>query len=210
MKMNDTTAEANRQQLKGRGIYGVNIMASPGAGKTSVIMQAIKNFKGQLPVMVVEGDVASTIDADKINDTGTPVIQINTNGGCHLDASQIHGALEAMDLVDGGVLFIENVGNLICPSTWALGEELRLVIASVAEGHDKPFKYPGMFACADAIVLNKVDLAPYFDFDQDAFVRGIRAVNAEAPIFPLSCRTGEGVVEWLTWLKDKAHNKSAE
>ncbi len=204
MKVNDSLADENRQQLRSQGIFGVNIMASPGAGKTSVILQAIAGLKDIAPVMVIEGDVASSIDADKIAATGTTVIQINTGGGCHLDANMVRQALDSMELHEGGVLFIENVGNLICPANWDLGEELRMVIASVTEGHDKPFKYPGIFAHADLVVLNKMDLAPYFEFDLDQFTDGVRAVNPNVPIFPLSCRGGEGVPAWLTWLKDKA------
>ncbi len=204
MKVNDSLAEENRKLLRSRGIYGVNIMASPGAGKTSVILQAIQGLTQTRPVMVIEGDVASSIDADKIAATGTSVIQINTGGGCHLDANMVRQALESMELSPDGFLFIENVGNLICPANWDLGEELRMVIASVPEGHDKPFKYPGMFAHADLVILNKMDLAPYFEFDLEQFTQGVRAVNPEVPIFPISCRDGEGVVAWLNWLIEKA------
>lgn len=204
MRANDSLAEENRSLLRERGIYGVNIMASPGAGKTSVILRAISGLKASMPIMVVEGDVASSIDADKIATTSTPVIQINTGGGCHLNADMVRQALDTLELHDGGLLFIENVGNLICPANWDLGQELRLVIASVTEGHDKPFKYPGIFANADAVVLNKTDLISYFEFDLVQFIEGVHAVNPSVPVFPLSCRDGEGVSAWLTWLKDRA------
>jgi hydrogenase nickel incorporation protein HypB len=175
-------------------------MASPGAGKTSLILRTIEALAGRLRVGVIEGDVAGRVDADKVAETGTPVVQINTGGGCHLDAPQVQVALHQLPLEDLDLLFIENVGNLICPTGFALGEQINMMIANVPEGDDKPIKYPGMFTAVDALVLNKMDLMPYVDFDLDAFRTAVRALNSEAPIFEISCRTGEGIGAWVEWL----------
>jgi hydrogenase nickel incorporation protein HypB len=149
---------------------------------------------------VIEGDLASTIDAEKVAARGIPVVQINTGGNCHLDASMVQNALPHLPLDSIDVLFIENVGNLICPANFALGADLAVVVASVSEGHDKPYKYPAIFAAADAVVLNKADLQEVFDFDLDFFRRGVEMVNPAAPLFLVSCRTGAGIEEWAAWL----------
>jgi hydrogenase nickel incorporation protein HypB len=175
-------------------------MASPGAGKTSLILRSIEALRGRLQVGVIEGDVAGRVDADKVAETGTPVVQINTGGGCHLDAPQVQSALQQLPLDDIDLLFVENVGNLICPTEFALGEHANILIANVPEGHDKPIKYPGMFAAVDALVLNKVDLMPYLDFDLNAFRTAVRALNAKAPLLEVSCKTGEGIEAWVEWL----------
>ena len=200
LSANDRIALENRKLLDGHGILAVNVMASPGAGKTSLILRSIEALRGRLRAGVIEGDVAGRVDADKVAESGTPVVQINTGGGCHLDAPQVQSALERLPLDEIDLLFIENVGNLICPTGFALGEHVNMLIANVPEGHDKPIKYPGMFAAVDALVLNKIDLMPYIDFDLDAFRTAIRALNADAPLFEVSCKTGEGIGMWADWL----------
>ena len=200
LSANDRIALENRRLLDGQGIVAVNVMASPGAGKTSVILRSIEALRGRLHVGVIEGDLASRVDADKVAETGTPVVQINTGGGCHLDAPQVQSALAQLPLAEIDLLFIENVGNLVCPTGWDLGEHVKVVVSSVPEGHDKPIKYPGIFVVADAFVLNKTDLAPYLDFDAEIFRTALRALNAEAPLFEMSCKTGQGIEAWADWL----------
>jgi hydrogenase nickel incorporation protein HypB len=202
LSANDRIALENRDLLDTHGVVAVNVMASPGAGKTSLILRSIEALRGHLRVGVIEGDVAGHVDADKVAETGTPVVQINTGGGCHLDAPPVQSALHQLPLGEIDLLFIENVGNLICPTGFALGEHVNLMIAHVPEGHDKPIKYPGMFTMVDALVLNKVDLAPYIDFDPEAFHTAFRALNAEAPLFEVSCTTGEGLAAWIQWILD--------
>jgi len=200
MDANQKLAEDNRVFFQEKGIKAVNIMASPGSGKTSVILGLIEAFGERADVAVIEGDIASSIDAEKIDKLGKPVIQINTGGGCHLDANMIKSAAENLDLKDGAILFIENVGNLVCPSSFDLGESIKMVIASVPEGHDKPYKYTSMFEAADIIVLNKMDLMPYIDFDRDSFYKGIKALNEKAEIIEISCKTGEGIEKLAKWM----------
>ncbi len=200
LSANDLIALENRKLFDEHGIVTVNVMASPGAGKTSLILRSIEALRGRLRVAVIEGDVAGRVDADKVAETGTPVVQINTGGGCHLDAPQVQSALRQLSLDQIDLLFIENVGNLICPTGFALGEHVNMMIANVPEGHDKPIKYPGMFAAVDALVLNKIDLMPYIDFDPEAFRTAVRALNPGAPLFEVSCKTGEGIEMWAEWL----------
>lgn len=204
---NDRIALENRKLLDGHGIMAVNVMASPGAGKTSLILSSIEALRGRLRAGVIEGDVAGHVDADKVAETGTPVVQINTGGGCHLDAPQVQSALKQLPLDKIDLLFIENVGNLICPTGFALGEHVNILIANVPEGHDKPIKYPGMFAAVDALILNKIDLMPYLDFDLEAFRTAVRALNADAPLFELSCKTGEGIGMWTEWLLNQSRTR---
>ncbi len=204
LSANDLIAAENRERLDDHGILAVNVMASPGAGKTSLILGSIAALQGRLRVGVIEGDVAGRVDADKVAETGTPVVQINTGGGCHLDAPQVQSALQQLPLDEIDLLFIENVGNLICPTDFALGEHVNMMIANVPEGHDKPIKYPGIFTVVDALVLNKIDLMPYLDFDLDAFRTAVRALNAHAPMFELSCKTGQGLDAWAEWLVDRS------
>ncbi len=203
LSANDLIAEQNRAILDEHGVVAINVMASPGAGKTSLILQSIGALTGHLRVGVIEGDIAGRVDADKVAETGTPVVQINTGGGCHLDAPQVRNALPRLPLGEIDLLFIENVGNLVCPTGFALGEHINMMIANVPEGDDKPLKYPGMFAAVDAIVLNKIDLMPYTDFDLEAFRTAVRALNAGAPLFKVSCKTGEGIEAWVEWLSQK-------
>jgi hydrogenase nickel incorporation protein HypB len=201
LSCNEKLAEENRAYFKKSHICAVNVMASPGSGKTSVIMKLIANLTPDLVFSVIEGDIASSIDAQKIEDIGIPVLQINTGDGCHLDANMIKTAVTELNPATGSVLFIENVGNLICPAAFDLGEAVRLVIASVPEGHDKPYKYIAMFESADVIILNKIDLLPYIDFDRKSFLDGVRALNPKAPVFEVSCRTGEGLDALAEWLQ---------
>ncbi len=197
---NEQLAEKNRKLLDSNKVFAVNLMSSPGAGKTSLILQTIKKLKGKTKIGVIEGDVSSSIDAETVGKEGVPVVQINTDGGCHLDANMIRGALDRIPMQDIDLLFIENVGNLICPAEFALGAHKKVVIASLPEGHDKPFKYPLMFHVADAVLLNKIDLSPYLNFDTDVFSQAIRGMNREAEIFPVSCASGQGIEQWVSWL----------
>lgn len=200
LSANDQIAQENAATLQAHGILTVNLMASPGAGKTSLILQTVRALNGRLRLGAIEGDVASRLDADKVAAAGLPVVQINTGGACHLDAPMIRQALRALPLDEIDVLIVENVGNLICPVEFRLGETLRVMIASVPEGHDKPYKYPGIFTAVEAVVINKMDLAPYVDFDLGALREAIRGLNRQAAIFEVSCRTGDGIGPWADWL----------
>jgi len=200
LSANEQLAEKNRRLLDSNKVFAVNLMSSPGAGKTSLILQTIKKLKGKARVGVIEGDVSSSLDAETVSKEGVPVVQINTDGGCHLDANMIGGALEKLPLGDIDLLFVENVGNLICPAEFALGAHKKVVISSISEGHDKPLKYPLMFHVADAVLVNKIDLAPYLNFDNEAFSQALKGMNREAKIFPISCTTGEGIERWASWL----------
>jgi hydrogenase nickel incorporation protein HypB len=200
LSANDEVAAENRAAFEEHGILAVNVMASPGAGKTSVILATAERLPEGLRPAVIEGDLASRIDTERVLAAGIPAVQINTGGNCHLDAPMIRSALPQLPLDKLDLLFIENVGNLVCPAEFDLGTGLAVVVASVPEGHDKPYKYPGMFAAGDAVLLNKADLAAYFDFDVDYFRRGVTMVNPEAPFFLVSCRTGAGVQAWVDWL----------
>ena len=200
LSANDEIAAQNQLLLGAHGVLTLNIMASPGAGKTSVIMNTIQKLHGRLRCGVIEGDVASSVDSEKVATLGVPVVQINTGGGCHLDARQVQDALEGFPLDQIDLLMIENVGNLICPTAFLLGENLRIAIASVPEGDDKPVKYPELFHQAQAVVLNKMDLLPYIDFDLQVFRQRIKGLNPAGRIFEMSCRTGDGLDAWAEWL----------
>lgn len=200
LSANDAIALENRQRFDRAGVVVVNLMASPGAGKTSLILRTIEVLR-PLRIGVVEGDVASRVDADRVAEAGVPVVQINTGGGCHLDAPMLRAAIQELPLERLDLLLVENVGNLICPAAFRLGEHLQVVIASLPEGDDKPLKYPALFAQADAIVVNKIDLAPYLDFDRQAFRRLVTGLNPRAALFELSCRTGEDLADWAAWLR---------
>jgi hydrogenase nickel incorporation protein HypB len=204
---NDQIARKNRQLFDSNQVFVVNVMASPGAGKTSVIMETIKRLKGKTRVGVVEGDISSSLDAEAISKEDVPVVQINTGGECHLDANMTATALGDLPLNDIDLLLIENVGNLVCPAEFKLGEDIRILIASTPEGDDKPFKYPLMFHEADVVLINKIDLLPYLKFDVDAFARTIRGINRKVKIFPVSCTTGEGIEAWVSWLLGRMGKK---
>ena len=198
---NDEIAKANQERMDKQNILMMNIMSSPGAGKTSLIMQTVKEFKGKIRIAVIEGDIASTIDADKINEQDIPVIQINTAGGCHLDANMIKNGLDNLALEQTDLVIVENVGNLVCPAEFALGAHKTVMLLSVPEGDDKPYKYPLMFTEADVVLVNKIDVLPYFDFDVSAFSKAVSGLNPSAKIFPVSAKTGEGLEAWFSWLE---------
>ena len=200
---NEQLAAKNRELLDKNKVFAVNVMASPGAGKTSVVLQTIKALKGKVKIGVIEGDIASSIDAETVAKEGVPVVQINTGGECHLEAIQVQNALNNLPLADIDLLLIENVGNLVCPAEFSLGEHLKILIASVPEGDDKPFKYPLMFNTVDALVLNKIDLLPYVKFNVDSFIKTVKNINAKVELFKVSCTTGEGVQAWAKWLTAK-------
>jgi len=203
LSANDEMARENRERLDQAGVVAINLMSSPGAGKTSLILRTAEVLRGELRLGVVEGDVASRVDAERVAEAGSPVVQINTGGGCHLDASMLRAALKELPLEELDLLIVENVGNLICPAAFRLGEHLQVVIASLPEGHDKPLKYPDLFIQADAIAVNKTDLAPYLDFDREGFRRVVLGLNPDVALFELSCRTGDGFVAWATWLRER-------
>ena len=197
---NEQIAERNRELLDGKGVFTVNLMASPGAGKTSLILATLRALKGKTKIGVIEGDVSSNIDAEKVGKEGVPVIQINVGGECSLNANMICGALGNMPLEDIELLVIENVGNLICPAEFALGENKKVLVASIPEGDDKPLKYPLMFHEVDAVLINKIDLLPYIKFDTEAFCRAVKGINKKVEIFQISCATGQGIEQWVSWL----------
>jgi hydrogenase nickel incorporation protein HypB len=205
LSANDQVAADNRAVFDATGVLVLNLMASPGAGKTSLILSTADRLPKEVSHGVIEGDLASTIDADTIAARGIPVVQINTGGSCHLDAPMVRTALPNLPLDEMDLLFIENVGNLVCPADFALGADLAVVVASAPEGHDKPYKYPAMFAKADVVVLNKADLLEVFEFDVDYFRRGLEMLNPDVPIFVVSCRTGDGIEDWVTWLLSRLH-----
>jgi len=209
MNANDQLAEENRRRLEAANIFAINLMASPGAGKTSLIEHTVKGLSAQLRLAVVDGDIATSIDADRAAAAGAEAIQINTGGECHLDAVMFQGALEQLDLTQFDLLLVENVGNLICPASFKLGTHLNVLIASIPEGDDKPYKYPTMYRGVDALVINKIDLLPYIDFNMDYFQRGVEVLNSGLVTFPISCRTGEGLEQWIAWLGEKVANHNS-
>jgi hydrogenase nickel incorporation protein HypB len=199
---NEEVAADNRVRFHERGIKVVNIMASPGAGKTTLLLATIAALGGRR-VGVIEGDVASQIDAEMIATTGVPVVQINTGGACHLDAPMIRNATKELPLEELELIFVENVGNLICPVSFDLGQDFNVGLLSVPEGHDKPYKYPGIFEAVDLVVVTKADLLPYLDFEVDTFRTLVHGLNPEVPIIVLSAKTGEGMEEWVAWLETR-------
>lgn len=200
---NEQIAERNRQLLDTNGVFAVNVMSSPGAGKTSLIMETIKRLKGEIKIGVIEGDVSSSIDAEIIGKEGVPVLQINTGGECHLEANMTYRALSNLPLQDIELLFIENVGNLICTAEFALGAHRKVLVSSTPEGDDKPFKYPLMFHKVDVVLINKIDLLPHLKFDIQAYSQAIKGINEKAEIFQISCTTGQGIDQWLSWLQNQ-------
>ena len=207
LSANDQIAQENRQLLDSNGVFTVNVMSSPGAGKTSLILETIRRLKGDVKIGVIEGDVSSSIDAETIGKEGVPVIQINTGGECHLDASMIYRALSNLPLQDIELLFIENVGNLICTAEFAIGAHKNLVISSTPEGFDKPLKYPLMFTVADIVLINKIDLLPHVNFDTDTYKKTVKNLNESVEIFEVSCTTGQGIDRWLSWLQNQLRNR---
>ena len=206
LEANDTIANRNRQLLDKHRIFVINIMSAPGAGKTSLILQTLARLKGKLNIAVIEGDVASTVDAEKVQSKAKVVVQINTRNmpeSCSLMAAMIESALKDMPLDDIGLILIENVGNLICPAEFTLGEHRRVVISSLPEGDDKPIKYPLIFVDADAVIINKMDLLPHVDFDIAAFRRSVTGLNPKVEFFEVSCKTGEGIDRWCSWMLEQ-------
>lgn len=208
MDANDRLAQNNQAILDQHHVYGINLMASPGAGKTSFILETIKRLPAGIKLGVIEGDTAPvTIDADKIVAAGMPAVQINTGGDCHLDANMIEMALAELPLEDLDLIIVENVGNLICPAAFQLGTHANVLIASVPEGDDKPYKYPNIYRGLDVLIINKIDLAPYIDFRMDYFQQGVELLNPGLRTFALSAKTGEGFDAWIAWLTDKVAAK---
>ncbi len=200
LSANDRIAVQNRAALDQAKVFSINLMASPGAGKTSLVEQTVTKLNGQLRLAVIDGDIATSLDADRAAAAGAAAVQINTGGECHLDAVMLQEALPRLDLSQLDLLIVENVGNLVCPASFQLGTHISVLIASIPEGDDKPYKYPGMYRGVDALVINKIDLLPYVDFNMDYFRRGVEMLNPGLVTFLVSCRTGEGIAEWLNWL----------
>jgi hydrogenase nickel incorporation protein HypB len=198
---NDGLAAGNRARLAERGIFALNLVSSPGSGKTTLLVRTIEMLAGKLPVAVIEGDQQTSFDADRIRATGAPAIQINTGKGCHLDASMVETALGRLDPAADTVLMIENVGNLVCPAGFDLGEAHKVVVLSVTEGEDKPLKYPDMFHAASLMLLNKVDLLPHLSFDVERCVANARRINPAIEIIQLSATSGQGMASWLGWIE---------
>ena len=200
LQKNDSIAAELRARFAENHVYVVDLLASPGSGKTSTILDALRD---EFNIAVIEGDIASSVDAEKIKAQGTAAVQINTGGACHLESAMIKRAVDVLDLERLDLIIIENVGNLVCPTDFDLGENIKVMILSVPEGDDKPLKYPGVFQASQAVILNKVDTMPVFNFDREAFESSVKQLNPAAPIFPIAATTGDGVPEWAGWLADK-------
>lgn len=208
LSKNDAFAARNRAAITARHAFATNLVSSPGSGKTTLLCRTIEML-GEVPLAVIEGDQQTTNDADRIRATGAAAIQVNTGKGCHLDGRMVEAALERLGLPEGAFLFIENVGNLVCPAAFDLGEDAKVAILSVTEGEDKPLKYPDMFAAAGLAILNKVDLAPYCDVDLDLYEANVKRVNPAIEVLRVSARTGEGMQAWLDWLRAGLARKGA-
>jgi hydrogenase nickel incorporation protein HypB len=206
LSANDQLAAEIRQQLDSASVFSINIMASPGAGKTSLIERTLLELRALHEIAVIDGDVATSIDADRAAKAGATAVQINTGGQCHIDANMLRIAINELNLEDFDLLLVENVGNLICPTSFQLGTHKNILIASIPEGDDKPYKYPAMYQDVDALILNKIDLLPYVDFDMTYFEKGVQLLNPDLVTFPLSCQTGEGIQAWITWLTGLINN----
>ncbi|MBM3153625.1 MAG: hydrogenase nickel incorporation protein HypB [Chloroflexi bacterium] len=210
LSANDRLAEENRARIEAAGVFAINIMASPGAGKTSLIEQTVLALHGKLRIGMINGDIATSLDADRAAAAGATALQVNTGGECHLDAVMLRDALARLDLGAIDLLIVENVGNLVCPAGFALGTHRNVLVASIPEGDDKPYKYPGMYRGVQAVVINKIDLLPYADFRMDIFKKGIEALNPGVVQFPLSCRSGEGLEAWLDWLAGQVNTATSK
>jgi hydrogenase nickel incorporation protein HypB len=201
LEANDRIAEENRKRFKETGVFVVNLMGAPGAGKTSLLERTIHLLKDKVRIGVIEGDIAGTDDAERINRTDAPVVQINTGGACHLDANMISEVIPELPLGDLDIVIIENVGNLVCPAEFKVGEDIKAMVLSITEGHDKPLKYPLMFKESSALVLNKIDLLPHIDVEIERLKRDALSLNQAMKIFEVSCKTGEGIDSWTEWLQ---------
>jgi hydrogenase nickel incorporation protein HypB len=205
LQANEQVAAENRARLDAAGVYAINLMSSPGAGKTALIEQTLRALSPQVRIGMINGDTtAASMDAERGAQAGAQAVHINTGGNCHLEAHMVRQALAALDLSALDLIIVENVGNLVCPAGWDLGVHARVVVASVTEGADKPYKYPSMYRGADVLVLNKIDLLPYLDFDTEYFLQGVRLLNPDVQVFQVSCRTGEGIQAWSAWLRERA------
>ncbi|MDV6265601.1 hydrogenase nickel incorporation protein HypB [Rhodococcus globerulus] len=200
---NDEVATRNREWMRRRRIAALNVMSSPGAGKTTLLVRTINDLRGRFPVAVIEGDQETALDAERIRSTGSPVVQVNTGAGCHLDAEMIDRAINVNRPLDDSLLLIENVGNLVCPALFDLGEEGKVVLISTPEGADKPMKYPHIFAVADLVIVNKIDLLPYVEFDVEACIRQAKSLNPAVRVVVLSATTGEGLSQWYDWIDSR-------
>lgn len=207
---NEAVASENRRLFREAGVFVVDLMASPGAGKTSTILATIDALRDRYGIAVIEGDIASKVDAEKVRAQGIPAVQINTGGACHLESAMVRRAVETLDLDSLDLLIIENVGNLVCPSDFDLGEDAKVMILSVPEGHDKPHKYPNIFQVSQAVILNKYDTLGVFDFDEAEFRDVVGRLNPRAPIFPMSATKGEGVKQWVEWLAQRIERAREE
>jgi len=200
LEANERIAAENRRLFDEAGVYVINLMSGPGAGKTSLLERTIKELNGKIKAAVIEGDIAGTSDAERIGSLGVPVIQINTGGACHLDANMINEVLESLPLKETDMLFIENVGNLVCPAEFNIGEDMKVMLSSITEGDDKPLKYPLMFQESSALILNKIDLLPYTNANIKKIKKDAISLNPSLKIFAVSCKTGQGLNEWADWL----------
>ena len=206
---NDQLAAEVHDRLSAAGIFVVNLLGSPGCGKTSLLESTIAGLKGELSMAVIEGDLFTAKDAERIEQHGVPVIQINTGGGCHLDANMVNTVLDHLDLEKLDLIVIENVGNLVCPAEFNIGEDVKVTVLSITEGEDKPLKYPLIFKQASAVILNKVDLLPYTSFDMQAAIKDITSISPDTVLMLASCRTGEGLSQWYEWLKRQVKMKQS-
>ncbi|SQI40683.1 Hydrogenase isoenzymes nickel incorporation protein hypB [Providencia alcalifaciens] len=198
---NNHLAEHNREDFAAKNILALNLVSSPGSGKTTLLTETLLRLRDKLNCAVIEGDQQTTNDAQRIRETGVPAIQVNTGKGCHLDAQMVHDAVDRLGLDDNSLLFIENVGNLVCPASFDLGERHKVAVLSVTEGEDKPLKYPHMFAASDIMILNKIDLLPYLHFDVEACIANAKRVNPNIQVIKVSATSGEGMEAWLAWLE---------
>ena len=210
LNANNQIAEQNHKLLAEKSILAVNVMSSPGAGKTTLMLRTAEELEGKARIAVIEGDVSSSIDTEKLIQAGVTAIQINTDGGCHLDAGMVNSALMNLPLDELDIVFIENVGNLICPGEFELGEHLKVVISSTPEGGDKPHKYPLLFTIADAIVVNKTDLMPHVSFDMDGFSKVVKGLNQKAALFEVCGTTSDGIGDWGAWIMDNLNKVRAD
>ncbi len=202
LEANQRIASENREIFTRHGVFVINLMSSPGAGKTTLLERTIESLKDTIPIGVIEGDIRSSIDAERIDKLGVPVVQINTDGACHLDGNMVRECLGELDLSSLRLLFVENVGNLVCPAEFKIGEDHKVMILSVTEGDDKPSKYPLMFRESSVLLINKIDLLPYIECDLERIKSSARDINPGLEIFEISCKTGEGLDRWYRWIKE--------
>ncbi len=207
LEANEVIAQENARFFAEHGVYVLNLMGSPGTGKTSLLERTLEALRGRWRIGVIEGDIATSRDAERIAQHGVPTVQVNTGGACHLDGNMVRGALGEIDFDGIDLLIVENVGNLVCPAEFRIGEDDKAMILSVTEGEDKPLKYPLMFQVSSALLLNKIDLLPYVDFDVERFRENALKVNPRLEIMEISCKTGEGIERWIRWLEERAQRK---